>query len=55
MNIDFHANPHRLNVERLSAAIDLLDAKIRVNDVDEGIAFDRAPEFLGRMQMLNLK
>ena len=35
-------------------ALEYLDAKIRVNDLEEGLVFDRSPEFLGRMQMLNL-
>ena len=54
MDIDFYASPDRLNLERLTNALEFLDAKIRVSDLDEGIAFDRSPEFLGRMQMLNL-
>jgi len=54
MDIDFYASPAHLNLERLTNALEFLDAKIRVNDLDEGIAFDRSPEFLGRMQMLNL-
>ncbi|HEY5266749.1 MAG TPA: hypothetical protein VIJ40_08050 [Acidimicrobiales bacterium] len=54
MDIDFYASPDQLNLERLSKTLEFLDAKIRVNDLDEGIAFDRSSEFLGRMQMLNL-
>jgi hypothetical protein len=54
MDIDFYANPDPHNIERLSTALVVLDAKIRVTDWDEGITFDRAPAFLGRMQMLNL-
>ena len=54
MDIDFYASPDHLNLERLTNVLKFLDAKIRVNDLDEGIAFDRSPEFLGRMQMLNL-
>jgi len=54
MDIDFYASPDHLNLERLTNALEFLDAKIRVSDLNEGIAFDRSPEFLGRMQMLNL-
>ncbi|HEY5104779.1 MAG TPA: hypothetical protein VII65_07010 [Acidimicrobiales bacterium] len=54
MDIDFYASPDQLNLERLTKALEFLDAKIRVSDLDEGIAFDRSPAFLGRMQMLNL-
>lgn len=54
MDIDFYASPDRINLDRLANALDYLDAKIRVNDLETGLAFDRSPEFLGRMQMLNL-
>jgi hypothetical protein len=54
MDIDFYASPDHFNLDRLANALDYLDAKIRVNDLEEGLAFDRSPEFLGRMQMLNL-
>jgi hypothetical protein len=54
MDIDFYASPDRINLDRLANALDYLDAKIRVNILEEGLAFDRSPEFLGRMQMLNL-
>ena len=53
MDIDFYASPDRINLDRLANALDYLDAKIRVNNLEEGLAFDRSPEFLGRMQMLN--
>jgi hypothetical protein len=52
--MDFYAAPDQLNLERLTKALDFLEANIRVNDLDEGIAFDRSPEFLRKMQMLNL-
>jgi hypothetical protein len=54
MDIDFYAASDQLNLERLSKALDLLGANIRVKDLEAGIVFDRSPEFLGRMQMLNL-
>lgn len=54
MDIDFFAAPDRINLQRLSNALVSLDARIRVKDFDEGVVFDRSPEFLGKMQMLNL-
>jgi hypothetical protein len=54
MDIDFFASADHLNLERLTGALDLLDARIRVNDLDEGTAFDRSPEFLEKTKMLNL-
>ena len=54
VDIDFFASPDLLNLDRLADALEYLDAKIRVNDLEEGLVFDRSPEFLGRMQMLNL-
>jgi hypothetical protein len=43
MDIDFYASPEKINLERLANALEFLDAKIRVNDLDEGIVFDRSP------------
>ncbi len=54
MDIDFFASPNKINLERLTKALEHLDAKIRVGDVDEGVAFDRSPKFLTKMKMLNL-
>jgi hypothetical protein len=54
MDIDFLADPDQLNLEGLSKALDFLEANIRVNNLEEGIAFDRSPDFLRRLQMLNL-
>ena len=54
VDIDFFASPDLLNLDRLADALEYLDAKIRVNDLEEGLVFVRSPEFLGRMQMLNL-
>ncbi len=53
MDIDFYASPDRINLNHLANALDYLDAKIRTSDREEGLAFDRSPEFLGRIQMLN--
>lgn len=54
MDIDFYAASDRRNLERLSDALVYLDARIRVSDLDEGITFDRSPQFLEKLQMLNL-
>ena len=42
------------NLRRLSAALDELDARIRVEDLDEGLAFDHDAASLAAMTMLNL-
>ena len=42
------------NLHRLSAALDELDARIRVEDLDEGLAFDHDAASLAGMTMLNL-
>ena len=42
------------NLRRLSAAIDELHARIRVNDLEEGLPFDHDASSLGSMAMLNL-
>jgi hypothetical protein len=54
VDIDFYASRDQANIERLSKALGLLNAKIRAAGQDEGIAFDPSPEFLKKMQMLNL-
>lgn len=54
MDIDFYASSNLLNLDHLADALEYLDARIRVDDLEEGLAFDRSPEFLGKMKMLNL-
>jgi hypothetical protein len=54
VDIDFYAASDRVNLERLATALKFLDAKIRTADSEEGLAFDRSPEFLRKMHMLNL-
>lgn len=54
VDIDFYAASDRINLERLANALEFLDAKIRTSDPDEGLVFDRSPEFLRKMHMLNL-
>ena len=43
------------NLERLSAALRELDARIRVAGEPDGVAFDPAPEFLRRVRIWNLQ
>lgn len=43
------------NLERLSAALRELDARIRVTGEPDGVAFDPAPEFLRRVRVWNLQ
>lgn len=42
------------NLGRLSAALSELDARIRVEDVEEGLLFSHDAASLGRVEMLNL-
>jgi len=53
---DVDVTPRRSpeNLRRLSAALDDLDARIRVDALEEGLAFAHDGESLGGMQMLNL-
>jgi hypothetical protein len=41
------------NLERLAAALVELDARIRTDTEPDGLAFDRSPEFLGIVEVLN--
>lgn len=43
------------NLDRLSQALRDLDARIRVDDIAEGLAFDTSAEALRGMTMLNLR
>ncbi len=42
------------NLERLAAALDELDARLRTADTAEGVGFPRDASFLGRVDLLNL-
>ena len=44
----------RRNLERLAAALTDLDARIRTEDVPQGLPFSRSAEFLERTEILNL-
>ncbi len=43
------------NLERLAAALEELDARVRTPDSPEGLAFPREATFLGNVQLLNLQ
>lgn len=43
-----------VNLDRLAAALEELDARIRVADQPEGISFDRSAKMLRMMSILNL-
>jgi hypothetical protein len=53
---DIDVTPQRdpVNLERLSLALDDLDARIRVDDLEEGLPFSHDALSLARMDMLNL-
>jgi hypothetical protein len=53
---DIDVTPRRdpVNLERLSLALDDLDARIRVDDLEEGLPFSHDALSLARMDMLNL-
>lgn len=44
----------RENLERLAAALEDLNARIRTPDVAEGVLFPRDPDFLAGVELLNL-
>lgn len=53
---DLDVTPRRdlENLRRLSEALDELDARIRVDDLDEGLTFKHDATSLATMAMLNL-
>jgi hypothetical protein len=53
-DVDFTPRRSPENLHRLSAALDDLDARIRVDALEEGFVFSHDAESLGGMQMLNL-
>ena len=53
-DIDITPRREEDNLHSLSAALDELDARIRVDDLDEGIRFDHDAASLAGMAMLNL-
>ena len=53
-DVDVVPNPSRDNLKRLSAALDELDARIRVSGIDGGLAFSRDARSLESMETMNL-
>lgn len=53
-DIDFTPSVTPDNLVRLSKALRVLSARIRVADPPEGVPFDPSPELLSKMKMLNL-
>lgn len=53
-DVDVCPKTGRENLERLAEALVELDARIRANELEETLPFDRSPEFLERCQILNL-
>ena len=53
-DIDFTPETGPANLERVSAALRALRARLRTPGAPEGVAFDPAPELLASMRMLNL-
>lgn len=53
---DIDVTPQRgsVNLERLSRALSDLDARVRVDDLEEGLPFSHDARSLARMDMLNL-
>jgi len=53
-DIDFTPSRTAENLARLSSALRELDARIRVADIPEGLAFSHDADFLANVDMLNL-
>src|SRR5579884_2375488 len=53
-DIDVTPNRDPQNLQRLSQALSDLDARIRVDDLEEGLPFAHDADSLARMDMLNL-
>jgi hypothetical protein len=53
-DVDVVPDPSADNLERLSAALDELNARVRVDGIEGGLAFDHDPQSLGMMTVLNL-
>lgn len=54
LDVDICPSPERSNLERLAAALEEMDARIRTPDSPEGVRFPRQAGFLGNVQLLNL-
>ena len=53
-DLDIVPEDGRRNLERLSDALAEVDARIRLSGAPGGVAFDRSPDFLGRIRIWNL-
>lgn len=53
-DLDVVPEPSRENMARLSAALTDLDARIRVDDIDDGLPFAHDADSLRQMNVLNL-
>ena len=53
-HVDISPASSPANLDRLSAALVVLQARIRVEGVPEGLPFDPAPSLLSRVSILNL-
>lgn len=51
---DIVPDPDTANLERLSAALTELEARLRVDETPEGVAFDAHPALLASMSMLKM-
>ena len=55
LDIDICPSREPENLERLAAALDGMDARIRTADASDGVPFPRDAEFLGGVELLNLQ
>ncbi|MFN0025743.1 MAG: hypothetical protein ACKV2O_00965 [Acidimicrobiales bacterium] len=53
-DLDLTPDPAADNLERLAAALRELNARIRTEGVEDGLAFDCSGAFLSRVELLNL-
>jgi len=54
LDVDICPSPEQPNLERLAAALQEMDARLRTPDTPEGVRFPCDAGFLGNMQLLNL-
>jgi hypothetical protein len=53
-DVDIVPDPSQENLERLSAALDELNARVRVEGIEGGLAFDHNSQSFEKMNLLNL-
>lgn len=53
-DVDIVPDRRRENLEALARVLEAIDARIRTAGVPEGLPFDRSPELLERVEILNL-